>query len=335
MVKRTNKINKRPLSTEDLAKFYFQLSRLEESGISVEQAFKLFITNKGELSKRSSIALSEIKKGQPLSKAGKKAGLISNKDAYIIEVAESGGVQNIIYRELATVYQDRLKNIKQIKSRLALPLFIVICAVFIKNFPDFFLGRISFFEYLFDNIANLLILFLSIYTAFKLPDWVRNGPLSFLQQGWDIITTRTPYISDWYIRSNIRDFIQSLGLLTRAGLPILEAIPKSYNILDNKLLKNQLKEIDTNLQKGDSFSQALSTISIINPEIKQIISTGEYSGDLSGALLHCAKSEAENIAIHTNTMVDWIPRIVYFTVICWIAYGIIQGGPPIGYIESP
>jgi len=37
----------------------------------------------------------------------------------------------------------------------------------------------------------------------------------------------------------MRDFVQSLGLMMQAGLPILEALPKAYQVIENAILRQQ------------------------------------------------------------------------------------------------
>ncbi len=66
----------------------------------------------------------------------------------------------------------------------------------------------------------------------------------------------------------------------------------------------------------------------------KLLTTGEHSGSLAEILLHYAKLESEDIALHDKMLASWIPRIVYAFVVMWIVYGIFSSGVPMSSIPD-
>ena len=300
----------KPLPFQDLANIYSQLAHLEKSGIPIINAIKLLKT--GEVGKRAELTLKYLKQGKPLSEAGAKARLFAGIDVTLIKVAESSGKNIEIFQQLAQFYQNKANFTKQIRSKLILPITVLLLAIFIQPVPDLFSGEITIIGYLLETIG-LSILLASIFfilTKFKLS-----------------------YPSKWQKRRNILNFIQSLGLMLQAGLPILEALPKSYQVVEDIALRQQLRKISTYLKTGDSFADAFAKLEI-NDIANQFILTGESSGSLAEMLLHYAKLEAEDIALHDKMLITWIPRIVYAFIVMWIIYGIFNNGIPMSSIPE-
>ncbi len=300
----------KPLSNQDLANIYSQLAHLEKSGIPITNAIKLL--NTGEIGNRAKLTLKYIKQGKPLSEAGAKAKLFTGIDVTLIKVAEVSGKSTEIFQQLAQFHQDKANLTKQIKSKLILPITVLLLAIFIQPFPDLFSGKITIIGYLLETIGLTILLIGIFYILIKL---------------------KLPYFSKWQKRRDILNFIQSLGLMLQAGLPILEALPKSYQVVENNALRQKLRKISTHLRTGNNFAEAFIKLDI-NNIANQFILTGEQSGSLAEMLLHYAKLESEDIALHDKMLATWIPRIIYAFIIIWIISGIFSSGIPMSSIPK-
>jgi general secretion pathway protein F len=323
------KTSRKSLSFQDLAILYLQLSRLEKSGIPTERAMILLIDEGdegSEISKRARMALNYLKRGKPLSEAGKRAGLFIGLDAALIEVAEESGTYGKVFQQLAQYYEDKARQKRQIKSRLFLPLIIFVLALFIQPVPALISGKITFISYLSATLGIFLQLALFVFILLHLSSWFRYGFLRSFRHLWDKIEINAPYFGYWFMRQNLRNFMQSLGLMLEAGLPILEALPKALQVVENTQLRQRLQTISTRLHKGDTFAEALSQVAGVGSVARQLISTGEQTGSLANILFHYVKLESEAIALHDDMLAAWFPRIIYGGVVAMIAYGILSTG---------
>lgn len=312
------------LPTQDLANLYLQFSRLEESGIPIQETIRLLIGNH-EMGQRAKRALNYLKQGKPLSEAGRLSGLFVGLDAVLIKVAETSGTQTKIFRQLAQFYEEKTQQIRQIRSHLFLPLTILLLALFIQPLPALVSQQISFLGYFWAVISVFIPIALLAFIARRLPHWIRYSFLRPFVKLWDQMELKTPYFGRWFVSRYLRNFTQSLGLMLQAGLPILEALPKAYDVVENALLRQQLQKMTSNLQRGDSLGEAFSQIEGINPIAHHFVSTGDHAGRLAEMLLHYARLESETIAFQNQQIALWVPRIIYVCVALWMSYSIFTG----------
>lgn len=316
------------LPAQNLADFYFQLGRLEESGLPIQETMKMLMPAEDKMAKRVKVALNYLERGKPLYEAGARAGLFASLDIALIQAAEVGGTLAEVFRQLAQFYEEKARQARQIKSRLFLPIVVFIMAIFIQSFPALFLGEITLANYLGATVGFILQLALLIFVFIRLPRWFRYGFLQAFSGLWDKIEMKAPYFGRWFVRRSVRDFMRSLGLMLQAGVPIFEALPLAEAAIENAILRKELQKINLRLQKGDSLADALSQVNVLSPVATQLLLTGETSGNLDKMILHYAKLESEDIAMHNKTLVEWIPRIIYACIAIWMIYGILSTGLP-------
>ncbi len=320
------KSQRKPLPAQDLANLYLQLARLEDSGIPIQRAMTLLVQSSGDTGKRAKVALNFLKRGKTLSEAGTRAGLFIGLDAALVKVAEAGGTNAEVFRQLAQFYEEKARQARQIKSRLFLPVTVLLLAIFIQPVPALVLGKMTAIAYLGATVGLIIQLALLVFVLLHLPRWARHGFLRPFGRLWDKIEINTPYFGRWYVRRSLRDFVRSLGLMLQAGLPIFEALPITYNVVENTILRKRLQKISPRLQKGETLAEAFSQVEGVNPAAVQLVLVGEEAGDLAHMMLHYTKLESENIAMHNKMLAEWIPRIVYALIVAWIAYGIFSSG---------
>ena len=317
-----------PLPAVELANCYFQLYRLEVAGLPRTEAMSLLVKAGGETGKRARIALNLLKRGKPLSEAGKRAGLFVGLDAALVQVAEEGGTYAAVFEQLAQYHDEKARQIRQIKSRLLLPLTVLVLALFIHPVPALFGGQITFLEYLGATLGVIVQLALLVFVLIKLPHWLRHGFLKPLGMKYflDQMQIKVPYFGHWYVRRSLRDFLRALGLMLQAGLPILEALPKALEVLVNVSLRQRFQTIISALQRGDSFAEALSDVEGVNSMAVQLLSTGESAGSLAEMMLHYVKIESEEITRHHEKLAAWIPRGIYALIAAGMIYSIFSAG---------
>ncbi len=318
----------KPLSAQDLAILYLKLARLEESGIPIVQAMTLLLEGGGEIGQRAIVALNYLKRGRTLSEAGVRSGLFIGLDAALIRAGEAGGTNAQIFRQLAQFYEEKARQARQIKSRLFLPVTVLLLAIFIQPVPALILGNITITDYFGATLGLIIQLALLVFILLRFPRWARHGFLKPFGMGslWDKVEINTPYFGHWYVRRSWRDFVRTLGLMLQAGLPILEALPLAYDVIENAQLRQRLRKISRRLQQGETFTEAFSQVNGVNQVAIQLILVGESAGDLADMMLHYAKLESEDITRYNQKLAVWIPRMVYALIMVWIAYGILSSG---------
>ena len=113
----------------------------------------------------------------------------------------------------------------------------------------------------------------------------RAGRLS-----WSIFTLRLPLLGKFILKAELARFSRTLELLLENGITILKAIDISIPVLDNEMLKNQLKESYKSLEQGGSFGRSLKNSKFFPAFMSNLIIVGEESGKLYDALREVADS---------------------------------------------
>jgi type II secretory pathway component PulF len=113
----------------------------------------------------------------------------------------------------------------------------------------------------------------------------RAGRLS-----WSIFTLRLPLLGKFILKAELARFSRTLELLIKNGITILRAIDISIPVLDNEVLKNQLKESYKSLEQGGSFGRSLKNSKFFPAFMSNLIIVGEESGKLYESLSEVADS---------------------------------------------
>lgn len=82
---------------------------------------------------------------------------------------------------------------------------------------------------------------------------------------------------------------RAVAAFLQSGATLPQALGKCHDLVWNKDLAIELRLLEERLQKGDSFSQALSNSDIIEPLIRWAVTAGEAKEDLSATLLYAAE----------------------------------------------
>jgi general secretion pathway protein F len=110
-----------------------------------------------------------------------------------------------------------------------------------------------------------------------------------------------------------------------AGVPILDALPKSINMMRNPLLRKQFDSVTISTQLGGSLSDALAKVPEMDEQAIQLLLVGEQSGTLAKSILQHVEIEQQNSDLKDDLLAEWIPRVFYLLVTLWVANSIIVG----------
>ncbi len=313
-----------PLSWQIRADLFAQLATMEKSGLPTLQAFGLL-----RLPPTSQVRVTTTRKlltrGKEISIAGYDSGLFTELEANLIGAATGAGSPAPTYRRLAGYYTQRATQARVMKSRLLLPGLVLVSGLFIQPLPALVSGNLSGGRYLLHCLTPLMLIAALAYVIRNLLKQQEGRP-SAMRVAIENIVMQMPLFGSMLIRSNIRDFFESLALLVEAGMPILQALPKALETIRLVAVKTAFGEIQEKLEHGNTLAQALTHISYLeNGQALALINTGEASGTLPEMLFRYAALETDTINEFHKQVAAWLPRILYMAVICWMAYGILTG----------
>ena len=122
--------------------------------------------------------------------------------------------------------------------------------------------------------------------------WIINNQLKTAlgKAAFSVFKLHLPLFGKFIVKAELARFSRTLELLLKSGIPILRALEISIPVLDNEVIKNQLKRSCKELEQGGSFGKSLKAVKIFPLFMSNLIVVGEESGKLDDALSEVANS---------------------------------------------
>lgn len=314
-----------PLPYRTRADLFTHLAAMEKAGLPIDKAFGL-LRLPAPAQPRLTLMRSLLAKGREPALAGAASGLFTRLEASLLQVAMSAGSPAKTYLRLADNYARRAAQANAIKSRMALPVMVLMIALFVQPLPNLVSGALSVGGYLIQVFRPLIGLGLLAWLVSRLSGWLQVESSSPLRRWLEALLPRLPIAGAIHVRSGARDFFESLALMLEAGLPIFDAVPKALETIGNRLIRQDFARIVPRLKDGTPFAEALAGLDYLgNPRIIAFVQTGEGSGTLPEMLFRHANDETREINQSWQQIAEWLPRLFYAAVAAWIAYGILHG----------
>ncbi len=218
----------------------------------------------------------------------------------IIKSGEASG-------KLDTVLQSAAKNLKKniqtkgdIKSALLYPAIIISVLITVgflvfgyslpkvaKVFFDLHLKLPAYSTFVLksalwfgDNKLAILIVVAVIVVLFYLLLKIKSVRKIFFRTLFGL-----PLISNIVRLNDFASFTQTTGLLLGAGVPIINALEISKNVVSSERLRADLERVIAELTEGSTLAKSMKTASKNFPSLlRRVISVGEESGKLDQSL---------------------------------------------------
>ena len=192
-----------------------------------------------------------------------------------IKISENGGLLESVLLELSYFLkeQDRIK--KQVTSALAYPLFILFISFFMVGFMlSFIVPKItSIFtqidqelpqstkivialgDFFSNNYMYILAIIFGIIFSFL---FLMKKSKTF-KYAFDKFTLKLPFFSTMIEQGELARFSYMNSILIKSGVPIVQSINLSANILKNSVIKRVFVESSKSVVEGKKLSILLST----------------------------------------------------------------------------
>lgn len=317
----------KPLTLRLRAELYTQLAQMEHAGLPFDKALALL-----NFASPARARLDEMKKltarGMDPATAGERSGLFIKRDARLIRAALNAGSPATMYKRLADLYTQRAMQLATMKSRLAMPVFVLVLALLLQPFPALVSGAIGLGGY----VRKILWPLFALLALFHAGRWLWKYLLEESRDSKSAgFLLGIPIIGPLLVRRNIRDFLESLALMLEAGVSMLDALPAALGTIEIGAIRTEFAKIGPRIEKGVALAGALSSCVYLSPQnnaarLIDFVATGEASGTLPEMLLRHTALETDAINDTYKQIAEWAPRIFYAIIVLWMAYGILTSG---------
>jgi general secretion pathway protein F len=299
------------VSLKDLLTFTQELGNLLDSGLPVDRALYVLSEHSEKKALRSVIreVYIDIQKGNTLSFSMSKHKIFPRVYINMIKAGESGGILEIVIKRLAAFLETSISFREEIISALIYP--ILLTTVGGLAVAVLMLYVVPNFSQIFEDMGQALpvptLILIQVSGFFSAYWWAILAVLllsGFLIRGYtktgegknylDNLKLRIPVLNKMNMKLIISRFSRTFGTLLQSGVPILEAIRVSRDVIDNDAISKKLLLLEEGVSKGRGIAQPLKESDVFPPIFNQMVIVGEEAGKLEETFLLIAERfEAE------------------------------------------
>lgn len=137
---------------------------------------------------------------------------------------------------------------------------------------------------------------------------------------------KLPIVGKIIINVTLTNFNRTFGLLTSAGIPLLDSIGIVSDLTDNPVFKNALKDAYKGVEKGLPFSSLL-TANIFPKIVSQMVKVGEETGKVDEIFFKLAEyfeSESDHMVKNLTVAIEPIILIILGIGVAFLVFSIIM-----------
>ncbi len=304
---------RRGMSSGELALITRQLASLSQSGLPLEEAL-LAVSQQNDQPRTKSMLLgvrAKVMEGHTLAD-GFSEFPQAFPELYRATVAagEQSGHLDVVLERLADYTEARQELRQRITNAMVYPIALVVMAVGIISFmlatvvpkivgvfentaaelPALTSGLIATSDFLRDYWLLVIIGLGGLsYAAW----WVlqKDGP----RRRFHSVLLRTPIVGRLTRGVNTARFTRTLSILAGSGVPILESLNISSEVIENLPMRDAVMEATLRVREGGSIAKSLAASKLFPPMMIHLISSGEAGGRLEEMLARAAAGQEREV----------------------------------------
>ncbi|NRA27847.1 MAG: type II secretion system F family protein [Opitutales bacterium] len=323
------------ISEEGITVFTRQIATLLNSGLPLVRALEVMIRQEDNPRfKQVLVSLSEtVQSGSNLSD-----GLVQHPKIFdklfvnMVRAGEAGGVLEVVLSRLATFQEKALKTKKKIKSAMVYPAVVITVAVGIVVL--LMIVVVPSFQGIFDSMLKGAPLPWLTQFVVDISNFLKENIIAFIllvgggifglsyagqvQVGKaviDSLSLKLPKIGDLATKAVISRFTRTFGTLMSSGVPILEALNITREIVGNGIYEKAIDRIHNAVRDGEQLSVQMDRESVFPTMVTSMVDVGEETGDLAEMLNRIADNYDKDL----DNAVDAVTSIIEPIMIVFLA----------------
>jgi type IV pilus assembly protein PilC len=287
----------------ELIHFCFHLEQLVRTGVPILDGLadlRDSLENPGFCGIIASL-IEDIEGGQTLSQAMEAHPRVFDKVfVSLIRVGETSGQLPEILRNLTDTlkWEDELAS--QTKKLAMYPVFVglIVCAaafflmlnlvpqlkLFVKNMGETLPPQTQALFFVSDLLAAYwhVALALPIFLIIGINILINANPLARLR--FDGFKLKLPFVGEILRKIVLSRFANTFALLYSSGIPILDAVRITQNIVGNLFVQRGLERVEQLIGEGQNLTSAFLHTGFFPPLVIRMLRVGESTGALDKAL---------------------------------------------------
>jgi type IV pilus assembly protein PilC len=293
----------------DLVIFSRQFATLINAGLPIVRALYVLSeqTEKKKLKETIDAVRGDVEAGSSLSEALEQHPKVFNR-LYVemVKAGEIGGMLDGVLLRIADQLEKEAELRRKVKSAMIYPLFVMgfalltltfllvfIVPIFAKMFADLG-GTLPLPTRIVIGVSNILtslwgiLVYLALGVALFL--FLRWRKTERGRKVWGRVSLRLPVkIGEVVQKVALARFARTLGTLSAAGVPILQALEITATSSGNWVVENALLKSRDAIREGIPIYKPLESEPVFPPMVTRMIAVGEETGDIDGMLQKIAE----------------------------------------------
>ena len=291
------------VTVKDKALFANKLAALVDAGVPIIRSLDLLRTQQRSAKMRRALTAitNDINQGETLGLSMRRwPQVFDTLSVAMVEAGEVGGVLDETLKRLAILLEDSARLQNQIRGALGYPIAVLAIAILV------FLGMTIFLIPTFAEIFKELGAELPLFTQFMLDlsNLLRSGFSIVIvgvillgvylfsrfyatQQGRrqvDGLILKIPLFGELIQKTATAQFCRTLSSLSRAGVPILQALEVVRETTSNTIIGDAILSSRNEVSEGLPLSSALRMKNVFPDMAISMLAIGEETGEMDTML---------------------------------------------------
>jgi type IV pilus assembly protein PilC len=169
-----------------------------------------------------------------------------------------------------------------------------------------------------------LFLLLPLLAVVATAATLRTNPLARLR--FDALKLSLPLVGPILRKIILARFANTFAMLYAAGIPILESIRTTQDIVGNLLVRKALEQVEHSIREGQNIAGAFRDAALFPPLVVRMLRVGENTGGLDRALLNVAyfynRDVRESVG-KAQTLIEPMLTLFMGALLGWIMLSVI------------
>ena len=292
-----------------------QFATLQNAHVPLDESIKALVSQMENPVLRNTLSAvkDSISEGKSLADASKQyPGVFNKLYVNMVKAGETSGTLGTVLERLADFMEYQVKVRGQIMQAMMYPLIMIIASIVI------IVGMLIFMVPKLAKVFSSMKVKIPWYTqiVLDLSDFLRTswyfvpvfaGIIYIAVKIWlgsdkgkrqlDVIKIKAPIFGPVFLMISVSRFTKTLSTLLSSGVPIIQALDITKNVVNNMILTEVIEQAKIEVQEGKSLSGTISKSGVFPGLVTHMIATGERSGELEQMLGHVARAydtEVEN-----------------------------------------
>lgn len=127
---------------------------------------------------------------------------------------------------------------------------------------------------------------------------------------WDRFRLRVPVMGDLLRKQAMARFGTTLATLLRSGVPALQAINITKEVVDNRVLVDALTTVHNQVIEGADISTPMKNTGVFPPMVCYMVGVGEQAGNLEEMLERVAATYDEEVDLATSRLTSILEPLI-------------------------